>query len=104
MEHWLVGALLAALAGVLISAGNYALSRRIMEKKPGLLAAMSIPRQLVNVVYFVALYLLSSVTPWGVAELLIGGAVGLTGAMFYFTGKLLKPVKPGKENGGDENG
>lgn len=106
MDHWLVGAGLAAVLGVLISAGNYLLSKRILEKKPSMLSVASVPRQIINVAYLLVVYLAAPLTPWGLTELLVGAAVGLTGAMFYFTGKLLKTAKPPEEaqSGGDKNG
>lgn len=106
MEHWLVGAVLAGVGGVLVSAGNYMLSKWILQKKPGMLAMISMPRQIINVAYLLVVYLVSSLTPWQPVALLVGAAVGLSGAMFYFTGKLLKTTKPQEEAqaGGDKNG
>lgn len=101
-----VGTGLAAVFGVLISTLNYKLTAYILKKKPELFTMISIPRQIINVIYLVAVYLLASVTPWSEMELLVGAALGLTCSMFWFTRKLMKLAKP-QENeidGGDENG
>lgn len=106
MDHWLVGGVLAALVGVLISLLNYKISLYVLQKKPELLSMMSIPRQLIHIIYLVIVYMVAPMMPWGLMELLVGAALGLTGAMFYFTQKLLKVTKSEgeKNNGGDENG
>jgi len=108
MEHWIVGGVLAALLGVLVSWLTYLMSRKTMTTKPDLMGAMSLPRQMVQIGFLVVVYLLSPLTPWNYVELLVGAVIGMTGAMFYFTGKLLKELKsPEPENAeerGDENG
>lgn len=108
MDHWLVGGILAALIGALISLLNYRLSLYIVKKKPDMLAMMSVPRQIINIVYLVAVYLLAEKTPWELMPLLVGAALGLTGTMFVCTRLLLKAVEtaPGTEqnHGGDDNG
>lgn len=110
MEHWLVGGVVAALVGLVISGVNYKLSLSILKKKPELVAAMSAPRQILNVAYLLLVYLVAPYTPWDLMALLIGAAIGMTGSMFFFTGKLLKNVPGGKptntteESGGDNHG
>ncbi len=108
MDHWLIGGGLAAAVGALLSWGSYLLSRMLLDKKPELLSMVSMPRQIVNIAYLAVIYFLADKTPWGLMPLLIGAAVGLTGAMFLFTRKLLK-VMDGetleeKEREGDDNG
>lgn len=103
MEHWLVGALLAGLGGVLISYLNYLLSRQVLKKKPSLFSAVTVPRQIIQIGYLAVVYFLQPMTPWGLVELLVGAAVGLTVAMFFFTKSLLHDIRQ-EETGGDENG
>lgn len=108
MDHWLVGGILAALIGALISLLNYRLSLYIVKKNPDMLAMMSVPRQIINIGYLVVVYLVADKTPWELMPLLVGAAIGLTGTMFVCTQRLLKAVEasPGTEqkNGGDDNG
>lgn len=108
MQHWLIGASLAALIGVLISWVNYRLSLYMVKKKPELLSMVSLPRQIVNIGYLMLVYFLSEKTPWDLMPLLIGAAVGLTGAMFICTQKLLKAVESTPQeqmkDGGDDHG
>lgn len=103
MEHWLVGALLAGLGGVLISYLSYLLSRQVLKKKPSLFSAVTVPRQIIQIGYLAVVYFLQPMTPWGLVELLVGAAMGLTVAMFFFTKSLLNAIRQ-DETGGDENG
>lgn len=113
MGHWIVGAALAALTGVLISLINHRLSLMMLKKNPNMLAMMSMPRQVINIAYLLAVYFLAPMTPWDRVPLLVGAVVGLTGSMFFFTHALLKSMKQSgsaeqadqpKNHGGDENG
>lgn len=103
MEHWLVGALLAGLGGVLISYLSYLLSRQVLKKKPNLFSAVTVPRQIIQIGYLAVVYFLQPMTPWGLVALLVGAAMGLTVAMFFFTKSLLNTIRH-EETGGDENG
>lgn len=108
MDHWLIGGILAFVVGALLSWGSYLLSRMLLKNKPELLSMVSMPRQIINIAYLVAVYFLSDKTPWGLMPLLIGAALGLTGAMFLFTRQLLKDMEQApaqeKENGGEDHG
>ena len=108
MEHWIAGTVLAAALGAAVSWLNYRLSRRLMDTKPDLMGAVSLPRQMLQIAYLAVVYLLSPLTPWGHTELLVGAVIGMTGAMFVFTRRLLKELerkKPAEtEERGDENG
>lgn len=78
METQIVGGLLAFLGGVAISILNYCINRWTLKNKPDALAAMSVVRQLLNLVYLFAVFFLRNVLPWDIAWLLIGAALGLT--------------------------
>lgn len=110
MEHWLVGGGLAALVGLAISAVNYKISLSVLRKKPDLVAAVSVPRQILNVGYLLLVYFLSPFTPWDRTPLLVGAVIGMTGSMFLFTTMLLKnipdtkPSNSAEESGGDNHG
>lgn len=110
MEHWLVGGILAALVGLVISWMNHQISLYILKKKPDMVAAMSAPRQIINIVYLFLVYYLAPYTPWSRMAMLVGAAIGMTGSMIYFTGRLLNAIETSKaaqkteESGGDNNG
>lgn len=108
MEHWIIGGILAALLGAAVSWLTYLMSRKTVKAKPEFVSAMSLPRQMVQIGFLVAVYLLSPLTPWNYVELLVGAVVGMTAGMFVFTGKLLKelevPEPENPEERGDENG
>lgn len=104
MEHWMIGAALAALGGVLISYFSYLLSRQVLQKKPSLFSAVTVPRQIIQIGYLALVYLVQPMTPWGLVELLVGAAAGLTVAMFFFTKALLSRLHGDERDGGDKNG
>ncbi len=90
MSFWLFGVLFSLFGGCLISFLNYLLSRYILIKKEKFFSAFGIIRQIFNVGYLVILYFIAPKTPWDLFYLLIGGALGITLPMFYFTAKLVK--------------
>lgn len=110
MEHWLIGGVIAALVGLAISAVNYKISLAVLKRKPDMVAAVSLPRQILNVGYLLLVYFLSPATPWDRTPLLIGAVIGMTGSMFLFTTMLLKHIPNSKPSnttegsGGDNLG
>ncbi len=84
------GAGLAFLIGVALATLNYAISRRILMKNPAQFATGTILRQMIQIFYLVALYFLGRYAPWDPFYLLIGGVLGITLPMFWFTYRLLK--------------
>lgn len=84
------GAALAFLLGAAIAWLNYCLSRRVLKKTPSKYAAAAPGRQLLQVAYLVALFLLGGYTPWNRIWLLVGGCLGITLPMIYFTYKLVQ--------------
>lgn len=113
MEHSMVGAILAALIGVVISYLSYLLSKTVLKKNPSLFTAVSVPRQIIQIGYLALVYFVQPFTPWGLMELLVGAALGLTVAMFFFTKSILAQMnqktssaeeEQTAESGGDENG
>lgn len=90
MSFWLWGALLAFLGGVAVGLCNYLLSLFVLRKKAEWFSFISVARQLLQVGYLVALFFAAPLTPWSQPVLLLGGALGITGSMFFFTGRLVK--------------
>lgn len=104
----LTGAALAFILGLGICFGNYKLSDFFLKKQPDKFSYVSVIRQAVQVVYIVVLFFAAKHTPWDRTYLLIGGALGVTLPMIYFTTRLLKTnnsvktqteKKEGEENG-----
>lgn len=84
------GGLLAFCIGAAIAAGNYAFSRYILKRHASKYAGLQIVRQLVQVGYLVLLFALGGRTPWDTVWLLVGGALGVTLPMLWFTYRLVK--------------
>lgn len=86
----LIGAAVTLALGILIAFLNYLLSAYMLKKHPQSYPSSMAVRQIVQVLYFVAVFFIGEKTPADVIYLLIGAAVGITLPMFYFTGKLVK--------------
>lgn len=78
MNTDIAAGILAFLPGLGIALLNAWLTRRVMNKSPDKLAMMSIPRQLLNILYLAALYALASLFGWPLIPLLVGGVIGVT--------------------------
>lgn len=108
MDNNLIGTGLSFAVGFCVSLLNFLLSREILKKHPDKYAFSSVLRQIIQIAYLVAVYLVSGHTPWDTWYMLIGGVLGVTVPMFYFTHKLLqinktiiteKHKKEGEDNG-----
>lgn len=98
IEKNIIGAVIAFAAGVGIAAINYAISRYFIKNHPSKFVVMQTVRQLIQVLYLVLVFFVGTKTPCDVTYLLIGGALGITLPMAYFTFRL---VKTGKEDSTD---
>lgn len=85
-----LGLFITFVVGFLVCFVNFLLSKTILIKKPKLFSASTFLRQILNVGYLVACYFIANLLPFDRAYLLIGGALGVTLPMIYFTSKLLK--------------
>lgn len=103
MELPIVGGLLAFLGGAAVAALNYRINLWVLKKRPDMLGSVSIVREILSVVYFVGVYLLSRVLPWGYVPLLVGAAVGLTVPSVLFSFRLAK-INDAMSAGADESG
>lgn len=81
---------MAFLIGFGISAVNYAISKYILINHTSKFPYLNFIRLPLQVGYLVVLYFCSGLMPWGLEWLLIGGAMGITLPMFYFTYRLVK--------------
>lgn len=108
MAHNIIGAVICALAGLLIAYVNYALSRKILEANPEKLALATVARQIIQVGYLMAVYFIGSEFTVSLTFLLVGAAAGMTVPMLFFTKKLVafNEGMAAKEKNGeeDENG
>ncbi len=99
----LLGAVIAFLLGFGIAAANYALSRRVLKTAPDKFSLTMMARQFVQILFIVLVYFLGQYTPWDRLWLLVGGVLGMTLPMFWFTSKLVKlnDTVNGKEDKND---
>lgn len=100
----LLGAAIAFLLGCGIATGNYALSRRVLKTAPNKFSLTMTARQFVQVLFIVLIYFLGQYTPWNRLWLLVGGVLGMTLPMFWFTSKLVKLNDGGKGKEEEANG
>lgn len=90
MIYTLIAAVSGTAGGVAVSVLNDLLSRACLKRNPALLLSLWGVRQLLNVLYLAALYLLSSVFSLEPIPLLAGGALGVTVPSIFFTRRLVK--------------
>ena len=98
MALFLTG-LAAFLGGALVSWANYLVLRRLMksggERGIGLASPL---RTILSAAYLLILYLVGRRTALSAGALLVGGALGLTITLAFFTFRLTRELKgPGKE-------
>lgn len=103
MHSNVFGAVLAFLAGAGLAAAGYGLSRRVLKKNAGKYVAAQMAKQVIQVLFLVGLFVLGGRTPWDRSWLLVGGALGLTLPMVWFTYKLvrLNDAPPEREDSND---
>ncbi len=90
MDSGFFGAALCFVVGAVISFLNYKLSEHILKKDISKYSMISVLRQVIQVGYLLILFFAAEYTPWDRTYCLVGGALGITLPMFYFTYKLLK--------------
>lgn len=90
MHSDIVGAICAFAAGAAIAAAGYLASRQVLKKRPNRYILVQTVKQLVQIGFLVALFLLGDRTPWDRIWLLVGGCLGITLPMIYFTARLVK--------------
>lgn len=90
MQTNIFGAVLAFGVGFLIAIANYKYSQYILKKRSSQYAIMQIVRQWLQIAYLIVLFVGGKYTPWHRGWLLVGGALGITIPMFWFTYRLIK--------------
>lgn len=84
------GAILAFCIGIAIAAVNYAFSRYVIKKHSDKYPATIIVRQVIQVTYLALVFFFGEYTPWDRMWLLVGGCLGITIPMIWFTIRLVK--------------
>lgn len=90
MDNNIVGAVIAFALGAVIAYINYVISKYLLKKKPDMYPMGQIVRQAIQIGYLILIYTLGTYTPWSPTWLLVGGCLGITTPMFYFTARLVK--------------
>ena len=86
----ILGAAVTLLVGVGIATLNFYISKYILNKKPDKFAMTTLVRQILNIGYLVAVYMLGDFLPCKLTYLLVGAVVGITLPMFIYTRRLIK--------------
>lgn len=90
MNHNLIGAIVAAIAGVVIALINYIFSKKVLINAPEKYSLITVVRQILQVGFLVVVYFTGTKTQLAdPVYLLIGAVLGMTVPMIYFTKKLL---------------
>lgn len=104
IENKITGAVIAFILGAGIAAANYFFSRHMLKKHPSNYASSQMVRQISQIAYLVILFFVGSYTPWDRNWLLVGGCIGITVPMFYFTWKLVKLNESSKRKEDNSDG
>ena len=90
MNHNIIGAIVAAIAGVVIALINYIFSKKVLINAPEKYSLITVLRQILQVGFLVVVYFTGTKTQLAdPVYLLIGAVLGMTVPMIYFTKKLL---------------
>lgn len=98
------GAGVAFAFGVVVASANYFFSKHMLKKHPDMYASTHIVRQFLQVGYLVLILCFGDMTPWDKIWLLVGGTLGVTLPMFWFTMKLVKMNDSSDGKGDKPNG
>ena len=90
IESNMFGATLAFCVGAAIAAVNYGISRYVLKKHASKYAVTQMIRQLMQITFLLVLYALGGYTSWDRIWLLVGGCMGVTLPMIWFTYRLVK--------------
>ena len=93
--------MLAFVVGAAVAYLNYVVSKYLIKNKPDMYASGQMIRSVIQIGYLVLIFTLGRYTPWEPMWLLVGGCLGITIPMFYFTFKLVKLNDQKKEDKDD---
>lgn len=90
MNHSIIGAVIAAIIGLLVAFINYVISKKVLIKAPEKFSLITVVRQILQIGFLAVAYFIGtkiqSVDP---VYLMVGAVLGMTLPMIYFTKKLL---------------
>ncbi len=86
----ILGAVITFVLGLGIATLNYYISKYFLEKNPDKFAMTTVVKQIFNVGYLVAVYMLGDFLSFKLSYLLIGAVLGISLPMLIYTRKLLK--------------
>lgn len=86
----IIGTAAALAAGAALSAGNCFLTLRVWKKDPGKLPSLFALRQFLNIVFLVAVWFVTPLTPCDRTWVLIGAAIGLTLPTLILTPRIMR--------------
>lgn len=90
MNHNIIGAFVAAAAGLLVAFANYLFSKKILIKAPQKYSLTTMVRQILQIGFLVVVYFVGTKTEFADSTyLLVGAVLGMTLPMLFFTKKLL---------------
>ena len=101
MDNNIIGAVFAFVIGGAVAYLNYAVSKYLLKTHPDMYTGGQIIRSAIQIGYLILIYTLGGFTPWDKMWLLVGGCLGITLPMFYFTYKLVKFNDQNKEEDKD---
>ena len=104
IENNFIGAIIAFLIGLAISAVNSAISKYVLKYHTSKYPFLQLIRTPLQVGYLVVLYFCGEFTPWKTVWLLVGGALGITLPMLFFTYRLVKLNDSLKKKDGESDG
>ncbi|MBR6514950.1 MAG: hypothetical protein IKT46_08985 [Clostridia bacterium] len=89
-DNNIVGAVIAFALGAVVAYINYAVSKYLLKTRPDMYSGGQIVRSVIQIGYIVLVYTLGGYTPWNPIWLTVGGCLGITVPMFYFTYRLVR--------------
>ncbi len=101
MVENIIGAALAALAGIAVAYFSFLISKNALKNNPEKYLVASLLRMVLQIALLVAIYFVAKQTVKEIAFPLLGGALGVTLPGFYLTGKLLNYNSPKNQEEGE---
>ena len=98
MDNNIIGAVIAFALGAVVAYINYAVSKYLLKTRPDMYTGAQMIRSAIQIGYLALIFTLGGYTPWDRTWLLVGGCLGITLPMFYFTYKLVKYNDTKKED------
>lgn len=102
MSNDIFAAAVVFVMGAGVGVLNYFISSYVLKKHSKNFASVTVVRQIIQVGFIFAVYLVGKKTPWDATYLLIGAVLGISVAMILSTKMLLKLNSEIKHDSGKE--